>query len=143
LEATRCERGFGEWLDRASEKEADIRPILLGTQRYFANQAIRDEQGDLPVHPEEEQVGKDTNRSFVSYPRGQLSVFCENDELIIGIPQESKMEMKADLYDLIVNVLSQYPGLSYFQVSLCTQCFLTESAKLIGRGIMILCLSCI
>jgi len=38
-------------------------------------------------------------------------------ELISGIPQESKVEMKADLHDLIVSVLRKYPGLSYFQVS--------------------------
>jgi hypothetical protein len=37
--------------------------------------------------------------------------------LMAGIPQESKMEMKADLHDLIVSVLRKYPGLSYFQVS--------------------------
>jgi len=36
---------------------------------------------------------------------------------MIGIPTESKTEMKADLHDLIVSVLRKYPGLSYFQVS--------------------------
>lgn len=36
---------------------------------------------------------------------------------MIGIPSESKMQMKADLHDLIVSVLRKFPGLSYFQVS--------------------------
>jgi hypothetical protein len=41
----------------------------------------------LPVHSEEEQVGKDTNRSFVSYPRGQLLLFAQVvDETDIRYP---------------------------------------------------------
>ena len=40
--------------------------------KYFIDQD-EDEESELPVHPEEEQVGKDTNRSFVSYPRGEFA----------------------------------------------------------------------
>jgi len=60
----------------STESRAKFRPILLGTERYFAHQDD-DEESELPVHPEEEQVGKDTNRSFVSYPRGQLLLFAQ------------------------------------------------------------------
>ena len=72
---------------------------------------------ELPVHPEEEQVGKDTNRSFVSYPRGELFYPYSEEVLMTGIPPEAKTEMKADLHDLIIGVLRQFPTLSYFQVS--------------------------
>jgi hypothetical protein len=69
-----------------TESQAKIRPILLGTERYFVNQDD-DEESELPVHPEEEQVGKDTNRSFVSYPRGQLLSFAQIvDETDIRYP---------------------------------------------------------
>jgi len=58
------------------------RPILLGTERYFASMSVGEgedrekEQLELLAHSEEEQVGKDTNRSFVSYPRGKLVYPC-------------------------------------------------------------------
>jgi hypothetical protein len=57
--------------------------------------------------------------------------------LISGIPQESKMEMKADLHDLIVSVLRKYPGLSYFQVSPVSQMGWKEADD---RDTMISCL---
>ncbi|KAK6904424.1 hypothetical protein I203_105237 [Kwoniella mangroviensis CBS 8507] len=52
-------------------------------------------------HPNERQVRLDTDRSFVTYPK--------------GIPAQSKLELQADLNDLIVGVLRKYPALSYFQ----------------------------
>ena len=67
----KCERGFGKLIS-FKLGFAKIRPILLGTERYFPYQD-EDEESELPVHPEEEQVGKDINRSFVSYPRGEFA----------------------------------------------------------------------
>ncbi|WVQ81438.1 hypothetical protein IAT38_003562 [Cryptococcus sp. DSM 104549] len=55
----------------------------------------------LPLHKDEHQVHLDTNRSFVTYPR--------------GLTPENKLAMQADLDDLIVRVLRKYPKLSYFQ----------------------------
>ncbi|WVQ93323.1 hypothetical protein IAU59_000391 [Kwoniella sp. CBS 9459] len=52
-------------------------------------------------HPNEGQVKLDTDRSFVTYPR--------------GLPSQSKLELQADLNNLIVGVLRKYPALSYFQ----------------------------
>jgi hypothetical protein len=70
----------------STESQAKFRPILLGTERYFAHQDD-DLESELPVHPEEEQVAKDTNRSFVSYPRGQLLLFAQVvDETDIRYP---------------------------------------------------------
>ena len=67
---------------RALSNQLTGRPILLGTERYFASMSVGEgedsekEKVELPAHPEEEQVGKDTNRSFVSYPRGKLVYPC-------------------------------------------------------------------
>jgi len=115
----KCESGSGK-LAFVDIAQSDVRPILLGTNRYYQEQKDgKDEEEEMPAHPEEEQVAKDTNRSFVSYPRGKLSSNCGlNVQLMTGIPNESKMEMKSDLHNLIISVLRQYPGLSYFQVSL-------------------------
>ncbi|KAK8843409.1 hypothetical protein IAR55_007066 [Kwoniella newhampshirensis] len=57
----------------------------------------------IPVsaHKDESQVKLDTNRSFVTYPK--------------GIPAQLKLDLQADLQDLIVGVLRKYPALSYFQ----------------------------
>ncbi|OCF44886.1 hypothetical protein I317_01165 [Kwoniella heveanensis CBS 569] len=52
-------------------------------------------------HPNERQVKLDTDRSFVTYPK--------------GLPSQSKPGLQADLNDLIVGVLRKYPALSYFQ----------------------------
>lgn len=120
------------------------RPILLGTERYFASMSVgkgedsEKEKVELPAHPEEEQVGKDTNRSFVSYPRGKLLYHCSEDVLIVGIPPEAKTEMKADLHDLIIGVLRQYPTLSYFQVSPSS----VSRAGLMRRGTTTSCRYC-
>ena len=57
--------------------QADFRPILLGTNRYLEGKEDGNyEEEEMPAHPEEEQVAKDTNRSFVSYPRGTLLSDC-------------------------------------------------------------------
>jgi len=69
-------------------------------------------------HPDEPQVLLDTRRAFVAYPKGMesflQSLFVAEG---VGLPAEEKLEMQADLQDLIVGVLRKYPNLSYFQVS--------------------------
>ncbi|WVR09158.1 hypothetical protein IAU60_006220 [Kwoniella sp. DSM 27419] len=59
------------------------------------------ESSKAKPHPNERQVGLDTNRAFVTYPK--------------GIPHQRKLELQEDLNDLIVGVLRKYPALSYFQ----------------------------
>nr|XP_018259057.1 uncharacterized protein I303_08600 [Kwoniella dejecticola CBS 10117]OBR81215.1 hypothetical protein I303_08600 [Kwoniella dejecticola CBS 10117] len=56
---------------------------------------------ELKAHPNERQVKLDTDRSFVTYPK--------------GIPSQHKLELQNDLNDLIVGVLRRSPALSYFQ----------------------------
>ncbi|WVF65676.1 hypothetical protein IAT40_000407 [Kwoniella sp. CBS 6097] len=59
------------------------------------------EPSEPTPHPNERQVKLDTDRSFVTYPK--------------GLPSKNKLELQADLNDLIVGVLRKYPALSYFQ----------------------------
>nr|XP_031862305.1 uncharacterized protein CI109_002270 [Kwoniella shandongensis]KAA5529377.1 hypothetical protein CI109_002270 [Kwoniella shandongensis] len=63
--------------------------------------AVSSVSSKYPSHKDETQVKLDTNRSFVTYPK--------------GIPLQSKVDLQNDLQDLIVGVLRKYPALSYFQ----------------------------
>lgn len=70
------------------DKKLIDRPILLGTKRYYgdsrresterATTSSADDMGERASvdepHEDEEQVLKDTHRSFVSYPKGELAV---------------------------------------------------------------------
>lgn len=77
-----------------------IWPILLGID---LNEEI-DGPGDwesLPVHKDEDQVALDVDRSFVYYPQ--------------NIPSQEKNELKLKLKDIIIQILRNYPELSYYQ----------------------------
>ncbi|WRT68940.1 uncharacterized protein IL334_005922 [Kwoniella shivajii] len=56
---------------------------------------------ELKAHPNERQVKLDTDRSFVTFPK--------------GLPAQNKLDLQADLNNLIIGVLRKYPALSYFQ----------------------------
>lgn len=73
---------------------------------------------ELKEHHDEEQVSRDTNRSFVTYPKGPSvgSVPCSHAHHT-GLHLATKKTMQDDLQSLIVHVLRLYPTLSYFQVS--------------------------
>jgi hypothetical protein len=99
--------------------------VLLQTERYCTPTSAEPENEASPTlapHEDEEQVGRDTNRSFVVYPSGRPSDMKISEVRVlkapIGILPERKKAMQADLHDLIVCVLRRYPTLSYFQVHL-------------------------
>ncbi|WWC97846.1 hypothetical protein V866_004733 [Kwoniella sp. B9012] len=89
-ESSRQEENFGGNEDKPVEKgdEGDTKEQEAGPS-------------EPKPHPNERQVKLDTDRSFVTYPK--------------GIPAQSKLELQVDLNDLIVGVLRKYPALSYFQ----------------------------
>ncbi|KIM22578.1 hypothetical protein M408DRAFT_332874 [Serendipita vermifera MAFF 305830] len=62
-----------------------------------------DPDENLEPHPDERQVGLDTDRSFVVYPG-------EGDSLL-----KSKDDLKTQLHHVIVHVLRKRPKLAYFQ----------------------------
>ncbi|KAI0394365.1 rab-GTPase-TBC domain-containing protein [Xylariaceae sp. FL0594] len=74
-------------------------PLLLGfdTVDYVTTTPWH----DLPTHRDEEQVGLDVDRSFVYYP---------NED-----SQAELQKKKAELSDLITEVLRRHPYLCYFQ----------------------------
>jgi hypothetical protein len=85
-------RGFGEFTFLQLRARLIVRPFLLGADRYYSSDSPDVESGSVHLiseqrkqdgeekqqeaglvpHREEEQVEKDTNRSFVLYPSGQL-----------------------------------------------------------------------
>ncbi|MCJ1347376.1 hypothetical protein MMC31_005600 [Peltigera leucophlebia] len=77
-------------------------PLLLGFDvktkiEAGASQGWR----ELPRHKDEDQVGLDVHRSFIYYPKNQ---------------SEKQLDRrKTELSDVIIQVLRQYPMLSYFQ----------------------------
>ncbi|XMA16308.1 hypothetical protein WAI453_009099 [Rhynchosporium graminicola] len=80
-------------------------PILLGCEHLDAvKQELKTGAGDwksFPQHRDEDQVRLDVDRSFIYYPRDQT-------------PRDLELR-KADLSDLITEVLRRQPYLSYFQ----------------------------
>ncbi|KAF2279334.1 uncharacterized protein EI97DRAFT_172868 [Westerdykella ornata] len=72
-------------------------PILLGCSDD--KQQTISPWYTLPAHRDEEQVAKDVNRAFVSYPKGNKQLDRRKEELS----------------NVIVEVLRRYPALSYFQ----------------------------
>ncbi|RKF73164.1 TBC1 domain family member 20 [Golovinomyces cichoracearum] len=80
-------------------------PLLLGVGKYGIGSQSQIEDTNslwgLPIHPDEDQVKLDVNRSFVHYPHGRSL-----NELL---------ERQRKLFDLITHVLRYLPYLSYFQ----------------------------
>ncbi|GAW18638.1 hypothetical protein ANO14919_081190 [Xylariales sp. No.14919] len=79
-------------------------PILLGFDASAASDSFLSTPSPwrhLPCHRDEEQVKLDVNRSFVYYPNDNSQAQLE--------------EKKAELSDLITQVLRQQPYLCYFQ----------------------------
>lgn len=114
-------------------------------QAQVAKASVQSGQTEGPeTHKDEEQVGRDTARAFVTYPTGMpihtfsiYSLMLDGvGELIPDTPRESKEALKADLHDLIVGVLRQRPGLSYFQVTRFACSPTTGYQTLGGRGLI-------
>ncbi|KAJ5278898.1 hypothetical protein N7478_004270 [Penicillium angulare] len=76
-------------------------PILLRCDGGMQDDDHLKPSGDLPRHPDEEQVHLDVNRAFVYYP---------ND-----LSNQAIAEKKVQLSDLITKILRNYPMLCYFQ----------------------------
>jgi len=83
----------------------------------------------LPRHPDEDQVQLDVNRSFIYYPNGTALVALRlitdsrstcvsggtNSRVLIDLTEADLTRRKAELSDLIIEVLRRYPFLCYFQ----------------------------
>ncbi|KAI1001460.1 hypothetical protein K3495_g6739 [Podosphaera aphanis] len=76
-------------------------PLLLGMSEDEGGDQINTNWRHLPIHPDEDQVKLDVNRSFIYYP---------NDASASDLKQN-----KQELFDLITEVLRRLPYLSYFQ----------------------------
>nr|WVH01959.1 ubiquinol-cytochrome C reductase hinge protein [Naematelia aurantialba] len=113
-----------------TEPPIDEAPDQEDTNSSDGKEGAKEEEGDGEIaepfhHPDEGQVLLDTRRSFVSYPR--------------GLPKESKVAMQADLQDLIVGVLRNFPKLSYFQgyhdiMSVLYLTFIPPKPRLVPRS---------
>ena len=73
-------------------------------------------------HPDERQVGLDTDRSFVLYPVGNATIPAFDEDrtssksALVTEEKEEKDRLKTRLHEVILHVLRKRPKLGYFQV---------------------------
>ena len=109
----------------------DAGPVLLGCGRADAQSQAPPDWRTLPAHRDEHQVQLDVNRSFIYYPRGTPRPAtiaphpcCPPPPPWPPLrhrpdpPDQSPKQLdrrKAELSDLITEVLRRHPALCYFQ----------------------------
>jgi len=100
-------------------RSAAVAPSETSGTREPSEKALSEQSLE---HPDERQVGLDTDRSFVLYPVGKATIpaFDEyrsgSECALVTEEKEEKDRLKTRLHEVILHVLRKRPKLGYFQV---------------------------